>query len=311
MCIASPRNTSRGSAAIRPATVTTSSKGMPNFAVFSPVFMYRCESIATSGLTRIPTRAGILTSLATAVRASSSLVDSMLMKPTRARIASSISAAVLPTPEKTMPSGSNPAMRTRRSSPTDTMSAPAPSCFMTRNTPTFRCDPRLPAAIPDRTLVRLCPHGLRYAGGSAPHAMLRHLFTAELGIGEHPDRRVRLLFDLGLARRAAAETAVGESAAALDKVKELCLGGAADRVLLAPLAGGSEQRCLDLLERFRDGGRCSLKRYRCFPPSPAGKNDLATREVARPDLQTDWYTEAFPLEVLGAGFHRVTQIRCT
>src|SRR6266480_2247684 len=182
------------------------------------------------------------------------------------------------------------------------------SDWWSRRSSASRRDPRSLGAIPDRILVRLCPHGLGYTWGSAPHARLRRLFAAELGIGKHADRGVGLFLDLCLARWLAAEATVGKSAAALDELEELRLGGAADRVLFAPLAGGSEQRRLDLVERFRDGGRYFVKRYRRLPAGPAGKNDLATREVARPDLQSHGYTEAFPLEVLGSGFHRVTEI---
>src|SRR6266571_2562383 len=99
MCIARPRSTSLGSLAICLATVTTSSKGIPNLAVFSPVLVYGWLSIATSGLTRIPTRAVVLISFATAMSVASSLGDSILMNPTPARIASSISTLVLPTRE--------------------------------------------------------------------------------------------------------------------------------------------------------------------------------------------------------------------
>src|SRR5204862_166310 len=42
---------------MRCATLTTSSYGTPNLAVFSPVLVYGCVSVATSGLTRIPREA--------------------------------------------------------------------------------------------------------------------------------------------------------------------------------------------------------------------------------------------------------------
>src|SRR5438105_9403624 len=67
--------------------------------------------------------------------ASSSAEDSMFKYPTPARMASSSSGAVLPTPENTIAPASNPAASARRSSPTDTMSAPAPSARSTFNTP--------------------------------------------------------------------------------------------------------------------------------------------------------------------------------
>src|SRR5439155_1017864 len=57
----------------------------------------------------MPTRASFLTLRATAISASSSAGDSMLRNPTPARIASSSSAAVLPTPENTIASASKPA----------------------------------------------------------------------------------------------------------------------------------------------------------------------------------------------------------
>ncbi len=61
----------------------------------------------------------------------------MFTKPTPTRIASSSSAAVLPTPENTIEAASNPAASARRSSPTETMSAPAPRAFRTLRTPTL------------------------------------------------------------------------------------------------------------------------------------------------------------------------------
>src|SRR5215510_9015280 len=115
--------------------------------------------------------------------------------------------------------------------------------------PAYRSDPRLPGAIPDRTLVRLRPHGLRDAGCPAPHAGLGCLFAPELGIGQDPDRRVRLLLDLGFTRGITAEAAVRESARSLHELEELRLRGAANRVLLAPLCSGGEQARLDLIER--------------------------------------------------------------
>ncbi len=72
---------------------------------------------------------------ATAITVSSSAGDSTFRNPTPARIASSSSDAVFPTPENTIEFASNPAARARRSSPTDTMSAPAPSAFKTLRTP--------------------------------------------------------------------------------------------------------------------------------------------------------------------------------
>src|SRR5207244_6541797 len=54
-------------------------------------------------------------------------------------------------------------------------------------------------------------------------------------------------------------------------------------------------------DRLRHRGRRALKRHGRLATSPARENDLATREIARPDLQTDGYAEALPLEVLGAG----------
>ena len=76
-CIARPRSVKSGSAAMRCATLTTSSYGTPNLAVFSPVLVYGCVSVATSGFTRIPRVARRLARCATAMAASSSADDSM------------------------------------------------------------------------------------------------------------------------------------------------------------------------------------------------------------------------------------------
>src|SRR3989442_15555158 len=79
----------------------------------------------------MPRLARFLSLRATTITASSSAEDSMFRNPTPARIASSSSGAVFPTPENTIELASNPAASARRSSPTETMSAPAPSALRT------------------------------------------------------------------------------------------------------------------------------------------------------------------------------------
>ena len=60
--------------------------------------------------------------------------DSTLISATPVSSAKAISASVLPTPEKTMRSGGTPAASARRISPSETMSAPAPSSARVRST---------------------------------------------------------------------------------------------------------------------------------------------------------------------------------
>src|SRR5207237_521922 len=157
-------------------------------------------------------------------------------------------------------------------------------------------------------LVRLCPDCLRDAGRSAPHAIAWHLRTAELGIGQHADRGVRLLLDLRLARGAAAEPAIGESAAAFDEVDELRLGDAPNRVFLTPLARRRKERRLNLVERARYGADDVLDRRWCLPTRALRQHDLSTRQIARPDFQPHGHPECLPFEILRPGLHGVAEI---
>ncbi|MNN37537.1 hypothetical protein D3C81_1514890 [compost metagenome] len=107
---------------------------MPNLLPFRPVEMYGWVLASTSGLMRSDTRARLPTRPATSFRRSSSGIDSTLKQRTSCASASSISAALLPTPENTTLRASPPAASTRLSSPPETMSNPAPSLANTCST---------------------------------------------------------------------------------------------------------------------------------------------------------------------------------
>src|SRR5438445_1677537 len=89
--------------------------------------MYGWVSGSTSGFTRSATGARTPVSRATSSSARSSLSDSTLNMRTSALSASRSSSRVLPTPEKMILPGGKPARSARKSSPPDTMSAPAPA----------------------------------------------------------------------------------------------------------------------------------------------------------------------------------------
>src|SRR5438445_4327368 len=166
-------------------------------------------------------------------------------------------------------------------------------------------DPRLPAATPERTLVRLCPHGLRQAGRATPHAVPWRFLAAELGIREHANGRVGLLLDFRLARRTPAEAAVRKPSRTFDELDELRLGGTPDRVLLAPLPRRREQCRLDPVERLRDCSHHALDWGGSLPTGPTCQHHLPAREIAGADLQPHWDAEAFPFEVFRTWLHRV------
>src|SRR5439155_11117730 len=142
----------------------------------------------------------------------------------------------------------------------------------------------------------------------APHAGLRHLLAAKFRIGQHADRGVGLRLDLRLAATLPAKPAVREPPAALDELEELRFGGAADRILLAPLERGGEQRRLNLVERPGYRGRSALQWDRRLPAGPSCQHDLAARQVPRADLQPHGYAKSFPFEVLRPGLHRVAEV---
>ncbi|GJE55578.1 hypothetical protein EKPJFOCH_2072 [Methylobacterium thuringiense] len=100
---------------------------MPNLFSDLPVAILACVSASTSGFTRIETGASRPTDTATSDNASSSGSLSTLKQKMPARKAAAISSRVLPTPENTILSAGTPAANARRSSPSETMSMPAPS----------------------------------------------------------------------------------------------------------------------------------------------------------------------------------------
>ena len=107
---------------------------MPNLSRARPVLILAWVPASTSGFTRRATRAVRPEAAAMAESMSSSSALSMLiceMPSERARLSS---AMVLPTPEKTISAGAMPASRARRSSPSLTTSAPAPSAPSRRST---------------------------------------------------------------------------------------------------------------------------------------------------------------------------------
>jgi hypothetical protein len=110
---------------------------MPNLSCLRPVAILWCVSAVTSGLTRSATGARFPLDLAISASANSSGSDSMLNWPMLESIANAISALVLPTPENTILRGATPTASARRISPSDTVSAPAPSSANVRTTARF------------------------------------------------------------------------------------------------------------------------------------------------------------------------------
>ena len=107
---------------------------MPNLFSDLPVAILAWVRASTSGLTRSAIGAVRPSAVATSESAASSGSDSTLNWRMPWRRASSISALVLPTPEKTMRSPGTPAARARRYSPSETTSMPAPSEAIRRRT---------------------------------------------------------------------------------------------------------------------------------------------------------------------------------
>ncbi len=107
----------------------------PNLFCLSPVEMYGWVCGSTSGLTRNEIRARLFESRAMPSSTSSSSALSTLKHPMFASSAAFISDSVLPTPENTTCSALPPARTQRYSSPTETMSAPAPSWTSTPRMP--------------------------------------------------------------------------------------------------------------------------------------------------------------------------------
>ena len=99
-----------------------------------PVETLSWLSAATSGLTRSATGARSPLEDATALSNCNSGSLSTLNCPMPASSATSISSALLPTPEKIMLSGAMPAASARRISPSETTSAPAPASAKVRIT---------------------------------------------------------------------------------------------------------------------------------------------------------------------------------
>ena len=100
---------------------------MPNLSSFFPVEILACVFASTSGFTRIVI--GAITSRAVATVESSFISGSLSTLNCRIPPVSaiSISARVLPTPEKTIRSPGTPAARARLYSPPETTSMPAPA----------------------------------------------------------------------------------------------------------------------------------------------------------------------------------------
>src|SRR5215831_1611569 len=100
---------------------------MPNLFSAFPVAILACVLGSTSGLTRIEISAVRPLAVAIEERSASSDSDSTLMQRMPCSTARLSSRAILPTPENTMRCGGMPAARARKSSPSETTSAPAPS----------------------------------------------------------------------------------------------------------------------------------------------------------------------------------------
>ncbi len=102
-----------------------------------PVVILAWPPAPMLGLTRIATTAR--TPFCRAISASSPISgsDSRLISATPTSRAKASSRAVLPTPEKTMRSAGMPAARARRISPSETVSAPAPTRPRVRSTETL------------------------------------------------------------------------------------------------------------------------------------------------------------------------------
>ncbi len=92
-----------------------------------PVEILAWPPAPTSGLTRMAMAGRAPLSEAIWAIRPSSAVDSTLICPTPYSMAKASSRAVLPTPEKITFEAGTPAFRARRISPSETVSAPAPS----------------------------------------------------------------------------------------------------------------------------------------------------------------------------------------
>ena len=123
----SPTGSSQGSEPASAYRRSASEKETPNLSSAPPVEILACPPAATSGLTRKAILEGRPICCATREMRRISGSDSTLISEMPASRAKAISLACLPTPEKTILLAGTPAARARRISPSETVSAPAPS----------------------------------------------------------------------------------------------------------------------------------------------------------------------------------------